>query len=479
MRRWTLTAWIGLVIGLAGGPDDAAALDPTGPLDVNEAVTIALRQNAAYRQVVAGVGVAEGTRLDALAGILPGASGSYSYSKSKSTNTLKDLELEAVRNSANPFGMVTRSGDLGLDSESRANNLGFSVREDLSLPLWYRYRSAQASVQSAKFGREAAAQDLAFQVKQQFYLTLRAQDLLTVQEEDLRLARDEERRINSMFELGSVARVDVLKARVRVSDAEVVLIRQRNTVDIEKARLATLLGYSPSSRIQLAGDLQASVSTVDSSSAVDDALMRPDLLQAQEDLRSANNSYRAAVWSRAPGLFASFDWNSSVGSSQSDNIQSAEFPENPSPGDTTSTLFVFPVESDTERDGWTLRVGASVSLDAFLNMGQHKRSRSAMRQAEYSLEGKELAVQQELEESILNYRASVTAIEAAQRGVESSEEDLRLSQERYQQGLGTVLELLEAQVNLTRSRNNLVNALTGLKISEAALDKARGTPVPY
>jgi len=63
--------------------------------------------------------------------------------------------------------------------------------------------------------------------------------------------------------------------------------------------------------------------------------------------------------------------------------------------------------------------------------------------------------------------------------VDSAEEDLRLSQERYQQGLGTVLELLEAQVNLTRARDTLVNALTVLKISEAALDKARGASLPY
>jgi outer membrane protein TolC len=101
------------------------------------------------------------------------------------------------------------------------------------------------------------------------------------------------------------------------------------------------------------------------------------------------------------------------------------------------------------------------------------------RQAEYALKNLELAVSQELEEAILNLRASLSAIDAADRGVESADEDLRLSQERYQQGLGTVLELLESQVALTRARNSLVNALTGLKISEAALDKARGAPLPY
>jgi outer membrane protein TolC len=124
-------------------------------------------------------------------------------------------------------------------------------------------------------------------------------------------------------------------------------------------------------------------------------------------------------------------------------------------------------------------VGASVSLDAFLNMGQHKASRARKLQAEHYLGGLELDIQQEIEEAILNYRASHKAIEAAERGVESAEEDLRLSQERYQQGLGTVLELLEAQVNLTRARNGLVVAKASLKISQAALDKARGAPLPY
>jgi len=87
-------------------------------------------------------------------------------------------------------------------------------------------------------------------------------------------------------------------------------------------------------------------------------------------------------------------------------------------------------------------------------------------------------VQQELQEAILNHRTAAQAIVAAERGVEAAEEDLRLSRERYQQGLGTILELTEAQVNLTRARYTLVDAKTSLKISEAALAKARGHDFP-
>ena len=428
-------------------------------IDVDEAVRIALDQNYTYRQAKADVSAAAGSRLEAIAGLLPSATGSVSYTESDRTSTLIVIEQD---------GVPIPSLPIPTGSRTKTTASGISLRQDFSLPLWYLYRSANANARAAQHGHVAAGQDLAFQVRQQFFLVLRAQDLRQVQEEDLRLARDEERRINSMFELGSVARVDVLKARVRVADAEVALIRQQNQVAIERTRLTTLLGFSPNTPLQLTGDLSAEVVAVDSTGAVDEATRRPDLLQVQGQYGSASNLYKAAVTSRLPNLFATVSWNTSSGDGDSDNLDfSTGVPRN------VNTLF------DTDSDSWTLRVGASVNLDAFLNMGQHKRTRAAKQWAAYQLENKKLAVQQELEEAILNSRASISSIDASERGVESAEEDLRLSQERYRQGLGTVLELLEAQVNLTRARNSLVNSLTGLKISEAALDRARGAPLPY
>jgi outer membrane protein TolC len=476
----SLLLWISLSV--LGSSAVRAEDPPAGPLDVDAAVRLALNQNYVYRRAQAGVGIAEGNRLDALAGILPNASGDYSYQKQSSTTTLKGLDLVTTSVDFGPE-TVTRQGSLDLDQTQEASGFGVFLREDLSFTNWYRYRSAQAGVSQARYGRDAAAQDLAFQVRQQFYLVLRAQDLLKVQEEDLRLAQDQERRTTSMFELGSVARVDVLKAKVRVSDAEVALIRQQNQVDIEKSHLAVLLGLGAAATIELAGELKADVAIPDSAAAATESVKRADLESARENLRSANNLHRAARWSRIPGLFATFDYNINSGNSESDNInrQTIVDVNTPGPGDTTLTnvLYTFPVKSDLDFDGWNLRVGATVSLDAFLNTGQEKRTRGIAHQAEYDLKGLELDVQRQVEEAVLNTRAAMKSIDAAQRGVESSEEDQRLSQERYQQGLGTVLELLESQVNLTRARDTLVNALTVLKISEAALDKARGASLPY
>jgi outer membrane protein TolC len=477
IERWIGIAGVVAVVA-AGGSVPAGAQG--GPLTVDEAVRIALRENRGFRQTVDGVGIVEGQRLDAIASMLPQASGSLSYSKSKQTRTFVGIPLRTVTNAANPMGMVTERGDISTEGRSSGSGLGLTLEESFSLSLWHRYRGSQADVTGARYGREAAAQTLAFTVRQQFYTVLMAKDLLSVQEEALQLARDQERRIDSMFELGSVARVDVLKARVQVSDAEVAVIRQQNAVDIETSRLAALLGFRPDRGLEISGALDAEYAAVDSSAVANEALARPDLRQAEASLRGASNLYKASLLSRLPSLFASFTLSSSSGSSEDEQITTLDFPGQPGAGDTTSVLFAFPIpKSDLEFESWQLRVGASVNLDAFLNMGQHKSSRARRLQAEHYLEGLELDIQQEIEEAILNYRASHKAIGAAERGVESAQEDLRLSQERYQQGLGTVLELLEAQVNLTRARNGLVVAKAGLKVSEAALDKARGAALPY
>ena len=341
---------------------------------MDDVVRYAIQQNPVYLQAVAQIGVAEGARMTALAGVLPNGSGAWTYSKNNSTFIRKDFELNGFW----PAGVDPRTtspnvlnrGDFPLGTDRSASSWSFRIREDLSLSRWYGYRGAQADVASARWGQESAAQLLAFDVRRQYYLVLRAQDLLVVQEEDLRLARDEERRINSMFELGSVARVDVLKARVRVSDAEVALITQRNAAAIEKTRLAVLIGFRADSNIELVGNLSQDLAPVDSSSAATEARVRPDILQAQENLRSASNAAKAAGLSIIPGLFASFDWLSSGGTTVQDEFQQQLVADSPNAGETAFFNRSVPTDSDFGLDDWTLRVGASVSLDLFLNRGQ-------------------------------------------------------------------------------------------------------------
>ncbi len=63
---------------------------------------------------------------------------------------------------------------------------------------------------------------------------------------------------------------------------------------------------------------------------------------------------------------------------------------------------------------------------------------------------------------------------ATQKAVESAQENLRLAQGRYDAGVGTILDLTDAQLSLTNAEADQVRALTDHKLALAALDRAVG-----
>jgi outer membrane protein TolC len=82
-------------------------------------------------------------------------------------------------------------------------------------------------------------------------------------------------------------------------------------------------------------------------------------------------------------------------------------------------------------------------------------------------------VQAELiREALTNY---ADIIPLNQSIVLSAEEDLKLVKERYSLGSATILELLDAQVSLIRSKSNLINVVHDARIQEANLNAILGT----
>ena len=55
-----------------------------------------------------------------------------------------------------------------------------------------------------------------------------------------------------------------------------------------------------------------------------------------------------------------------------------------------------------------------------------------------------------------------------------AEQSYELNREKYRLGSSTLLELTAAEVELTRSRSDLVDAGVGLQLAKAQLDRALG-----
>lgn len=84
----------------------------------------------------------------------------------------------------------------------------------------------------------------------------------------------------------------------------------------------------------------------------------------------------------------------------------------------------------------------------------------------------------------LEVRTAYLGLQAAEKNIQTTsvavtraEEDYKIAQVRYSAGVGTNLDVMDAEEKLTTARTNYYTALYNYNTSKASLDKAMGIPV--
>ena len=77
-----------------------------------------------------------------------------------------------------------------------------------------------------------------------------------------------------------------------------------------------------------------------------------------------------------------------------------------------------------------------------------------------------------MEESYINQQSRLKQIDTATKAVEQAQEALRLARLRLDAGVGTQLEVITAESDLTRADVNRVQAIIGYNQSRANLERA-------
>jgi outer membrane protein len=431
------------------------SVDLSQPLSADQAVRLALERNYTVRLSEERLAIARSSKLQAWGGLVPSLGASWDYTHEKS---------QFIQDPPNPF----QSGR-PTESDTRGYSV-FASQTLISLPVLFNIAARQKTTGAAEADIKDTERQIAFGVREQYYRMIESVRLREVRREDLRLATEELRRTESLFEVGSVARTDVLKARVRVAEAQSALTASTNQVELDQARIAQSLALPPQSDFRPAENLEPRGDLPDSATAYAEARVnRPDLRAARLRVDEARNDKKAALAGKLPFLTHSFNrnFNRSPGIGvvgvETDTIQGEEV--------------LLPVTDDVRRtiSNWSYRIGFTWNiLDGLVTESNIQRNSALQRSAENEVSDLELRVDLDVEQALLTIRNARAQILSAREGITSAEEDLNLSQERYSVGLGTILELIDAQVALTRARSAEVQAMAALKIAEAQLDQAVG-----
>jgi outer membrane protein len=122
-------------------------------------------------------------------------------------------------------------------------------------------------------------------------------------------------------------------------------------------------------------------------------------------------------------------------------------------------------------------VGASLSWSLFsggFTTGQVREARGSLAALTGQQEALRLQVRVEVEQARLGVAAAKATIAAADEALKSGREQLRLAEARYTTGLGSAIELDDAQVAFSNARAQQVQARYGLAAARAQLMTAVG-----
>ena len=84
------------------------------------------------------------------------------------------------------------------------------------------------------------------------------------------------------------------------------------------------------------------------------------------------------------------------------------------------------------------------------------------------------AINLEISQTQKTYTNSFQSLENQKRNLELAQEILRVSRIKYEQGVGSSLEVTSAETSLKEAQNNYITALYDLLINKVELDRSLG-----
>jgi outer membrane protein TolC len=425
-------------------------------LTADDAVRMALQRNSQIINASADLLSARSNLYRAYSGVLPTVSAGLARTGSWNENKPGTQAFAGT------------AFDTPIRSESYQTEPGLSASWNvLNLAALSALSSARSGLQGTAWQRAATRNLVALLARQQFYEVVKAAKLVEVNDNALQLARDNERRVRVLFEVGSVSRSDLLKSRVQTAQGQLDSIGALQALLAQRNSLATLIGVEEAALGEVDTVLTVTPHDYDEAAVLEEAATnRPDLKAAAAGVRSARAAVLSARLQRMPYVSLS-------GSAVYNPVTSSKSTVRDEMG----------VEFDrSSRSEAKRQLGARLALswnlfDGFSTDAGIASARAGLLRAQdtYDVLRRDLAG--EVHQATLTYQQALAAQNVAGSAVESATESMKLTQQKYNVGSATILDLIDAQVQLQRAQSQLVSALAGIRVAEARLDQVRGRGV--
>ncbi|HUI65659.1 MAG TPA: TolC family protein [Bacteroidota bacterium] len=416
------------------------------PLTLERALALALDQNRDVLIAERQRDKAEAQVSEARSGALPDFSVSGNY-----TRNVKLPVLFLPPNTAfNPTSQ-TMAFELGSANAYSMNAVLsqplFNWKVGLALDIADTYRDYVG--ESAR----ATKEDVAFNVKKAFYGVLLARKLVEANRQGLEIVRANFQNVEALNRNGTAAEFDLLRAEVQLANTEPLLIASENNLQLATNGLKSILAIPLESEIDVQGELSFA-----------------DLPDA------ALQQVRREAIKRNPTIL-SLSLQESILEKNIGVERANNFP-------TLNLIGAYQLQSQDNtfhvRDYlWanSFNVGLQLSVPIFDGFRSSARAEQATIDRDvvhYTRLKAEEGLRLRIEGAELQMSEAKKRIHAQEKTVSQAERAVHIAQTRYSSGVGTQLEVLDAQVALTQAQTNIAQALYDFLIARADWENAAG-----
>jgi outer membrane protein len=436
--------WGGVAWGAADGGATTAG-EPTAHaerLTLADAEQNALRHQPNMLRAAGQTEAAEGRVEEARSGYLPQVNASGVYQRTTGNF--------AQRPGVIPQSTATMATPTWTSTTYNFFNFGLSASQ-----LIYdfnqtadRWRAAAASRNAARASQSEIETQTLLTVRRVYFQARAQRDLIEVAEETVRNQQKHLEQIQQFVRAGIRPDIDLATARTSLANARVQLVATTNNYEVAIAQLDQAMGLSTERQFELADSAMAGVAGEDDAGAalVDKALRaRPELAAAAETRRAQALTVSSLRGGYGPSLSA------------------------------TAGATEVGTQIDHLVPNWFL--GLSLNWAIFqggLTRGQVREANGTLVSVTADEEALRLQVGVEVEQARLAIRAAKSSIAAAEEALASGKDQLRLAEARYATGLGSAVELSDAQVAYSNAAAQEVQARYSLASARAQLITALG-----
>jgi outer membrane protein len=445
MRRWRKWKWVRglsnsviflfLIYSGVATAQEVNLPEPGKPLSLKECVALALRFNPALRSNLATVDAQKARVEQALSAYYPQISLNTAYNW-------------------NTFNFVSLGGAVRSYTYNWTFIDVFSVGPTLNQTIYDFGRTSN----SVKINREnvaASEQDLVttrqtviLNVQQAYFGILQGQRLAEVAKDVVTQTQQHLDQAKGFYQAGTRPKIDVTKAEVDLANAQLALIQANNNLAVAQVTLNNAIGFTQTLTFPVEDILGFTPREYRLEEIVKTAYdQRPEILQIKAKQRSqeaavdlARSSYYPILSGNAQYLMRGYHM----------------------PNDMT----------------WDMFFGAVLTIpifSGFSSPNQVAEQRANLRNLISQEESLKLNIRLEAEQAYLSQKQSAEQVRVTEKAVGQAQENYDLASGRYQVGVGSPLEITDAEVQLANAKANYIQALYNYKVAEAKIEKAMGT----